>query len=221
MADYHTDNQVFLVYKDWETLFDSLDSNEEAGELIKALFAFAKRGEIAEFSGALKMAFIIMSRQLDKDGIKWEQKCEKNAINGAKGGRPKNKTDFEETEKSERFFEKPKKADKDKDKDKEEDKDIRYIVEYLNQKAGTNYRDSSANTKRHIHARISDGFTVDDFKTVIDKKCGQWIGDSKMQKFLRPETLFGRKFEGYLNEQVTAKQEEVNPYAGIDSELIF
>jgi uncharacterized phage protein (TIGR02220 family) len=149
------------------------------------------------------MAFIIMSKQLDKDGIKWEQKCEKNAINGAKGGRPKNKTDFEETEKSERFFEKPKKADKDKDKDKEEDKDIRYIVEYLNQKAGTNYRASSANTKRHIHARISDGFTVDDFKTVIDKKCGQWIGDPKMQKFLRPETLFGSKFEGYLNEQVT------------------
>ena len=77
MADYHTDNAVFLVYKDWETLFDSLDSNEEAGELIKALFAFAKRGEIAEFSGALKMAFIIMSRQLDKDGIKWQEKCEK------------------------------------------------------------------------------------------------------------------------------------------------
>ena len=93
MADYHTDNTVFLVYKDWETLFDSLDSNEEAGELIKALFAFAKRGEIAEFSGALKMAFIIMSRQIEKDGEKWETKCERNSENGAKGGRPRKKRD--------------------------------------------------------------------------------------------------------------------------------
>ena len=86
MGDYHTDNAVFLVYKDWETLFDSLDSSEEAGELIKALFAFAKRGEIAEFSGALKMAFIFMSQQIERDGEKWEAMCEKRAEYGRKGG---------------------------------------------------------------------------------------------------------------------------------------
>lgn len=124
MADYHTDNAVFLMYKDWETLFDSLDSNEEAGELIRALFAFAKRGEIAEFSGALKMAFIIMSRQIEKDGEKWEGVCEKNARNGAKGGRPKKPEEPTETQKTERFSEKPKKADKDKDKEEDKEKDI-------------------------------------------------------------------------------------------------
>ena len=86
MADYHTDNVVFLLYKDWESLFASLDSNEEAGELIKALFAFAKRGEIAEFSGALKMAFIFMSQQIERDGVKWEETCTRRAEYGRKGG---------------------------------------------------------------------------------------------------------------------------------------
>lgn len=65
------EKKAFLLYYDWETLFDSLDSNAEAGELIKALFAFAKRGEITEFSGALKMAFIFMSQQLARDSDKW------------------------------------------------------------------------------------------------------------------------------------------------------
>ena len=133
MASYHEDNASFLMYKEWEELFESLDSMEEAGELIMALFAFAKRGEIAEFRGALKMAFIMMSNQLDRDGVKWERNREKNIENGKKGGRPRKieieeKTEglFEETEKTERFFEKPKKPVKVKDKVKvkEEVKEI-------------------------------------------------------------------------------------------------
>lgn len=81
MSDYHEDNASFLIYKEWEELFESLDSMEEAGELIMALFAFAKRGEIAEFRGALKMAFIMMSNQLERDGVKWERNRQKNIEN--------------------------------------------------------------------------------------------------------------------------------------------
>ena len=77
------------------------------------------------------------------------------------------------------------------------------IVSHLNQKAGTNYRPTTPKTKTAIHARLSEGFTVDDFKTVIDKKCGEWLGDEKMERYLRPETLFGTKFEGYLNAKTT------------------
>ena len=123
MASYHEDNASFLIYKEWEEYFDSLDSMEEAGELIMALFAFAKRGEAAEFKGALKMAFIVMSNQLERDGIKWERNRQKNIENGKKGGRPR-KTEVEEeterfseeTEKTERFLEEPKKPVKVKDK---------------------------------------------------------------------------------------------------------
>lgn len=87
--------------------------------------------------------------------------------------------------------------DKEKEGDKEE---YIYIVSHLNEKAGTNYKASSKKTQSLIRARLSEGFKVDDFKIVIDKKCADWIGDPKMQKYLRPETLFGTKFEGYLNE---------------------
>ena len=75
---------------------------------------------------------------------------------------------------------------------------INNIVEFLNEKAGTRYRASGSSTKKHISARIADGFTIDDFKAVIEKKCAEWKG-TDMEKYLRPETLFGTKFESYLN----------------------
>lgn len=77
--------------------------------------------------------------------------------------------------------------------------EIETIVSYLNGKAGTRYRPSTAATKKHINARLNDGFSVDDFKRVIDTKCSEWMG-TKYQKYLRPETLFGGKFESYLNQ---------------------
>ena len=73
------------------------------------------------------------------------------------------------------------------------------IIDYLNAKAGTRYRATTSSTRKHIKARIDEGFTVEDFKSVIDKKCSEWLGNSKMEQYLRPETLFGTKFEGYLN----------------------
>lgn len=74
------------------------------------------------------------------------------------------------------------------------------IVSYLNEKAGTKYRASAEKTKKLIHARLSEGFGLDDFKTVIDNKCADWLG-TDYAKFLRPETLFSPKFEGYLNQK--------------------
>lgn len=81
--------------------------------------------------------------------------------------------------------------------------DIPYqdIVDYLNSKIGSHYKASSNKTRTLIHARFKEGFNADDFKTVIDKKTAEWLKDTKMQKFLRPETLFGTKFEGYLNQK--------------------
>ena len=76
---------------------------------------------------------------------------------------------------------------------------IAEIVAYLNAKAKTRYRASSDATARLINARLADGFTVTDFKTVIDNKAAEWQDDVKMRNYLRPETLFGVKFESYLN----------------------
>lgn len=83
--------------------------------------------------------------------------------------------------------------------------DVKIIVDYLNEKAGTNYRPKSKATQQHINARLQEGFTVDEFKTVIDKKCNDWKG-TEWEQYLRPATLFGTKFESYLNAKSNVKQ---------------
>ena len=88
------------------------------------------------------------------------------------------------------------------------------IVQYLNQKTGKNFKHTSKVTQRHIRARLAEGFTVSDFKQVIDKKCSDWLRDQKMKEYLRPETLFGTKFESYLNSKTTTTK-QTGPY--IDS----
>ena len=73
------------------------------------------------------------------------------------------------------------------------------IVAYLNSKTGKAYRPSSRRTRSAIHARLEEGFALEDFRAVIDRKCADWLKDPKMEEYLRPETLFGPKFESYLN----------------------
>lgn len=82
------------------------------------------------------------------------------------------------------------------------------IVDYLNLKAKTNYRSTTPKTQSLIRARLNDGFTEDDFKKVIDNKCKEWIG-TEFEKFLRPETLFGNKFENYLNANIIERKKNI------------
>lgn len=79
------------------------------------------------------------------------------------------------------------------------------IIEYLNNRTGSKYKHTTNKTKDLIKARFNEGFTVDNFKEVIDKKCVEWM-NTDMQKYLRPETLFGTKFESYLNQQVKERK---------------
>lgn len=72
------------------------------------------------------------------------------------------------------------------------------VIDFLNAMAGTNYKSTTAKTQQLIKARLKEGFTLEDFETVIRKKCREWV-DTDFAKYLRPETLFGTKFESYLN----------------------
>ena len=74
------------------------------------------------------------------------------------------------------------------------------VVQYLNQKTGKNFSDKTKTTISFIKARENDGFSEQDFFTVIDNKCSKWLSDPKMIEFLRPQTLFGTKFESYLQD---------------------
>ena len=73
------------------------------------------------------------------------------------------------------------------------------VIDYLNIKANTSYRVNTKNTQSLINARTKEGFTIEDFKKVIDSKSKEWLG-TDFEKYLRPATLFGGKFENYLNE---------------------
>ena len=113
---------------------------------------------------------------------------------------------------------------KEKEKKKEKDKEriiiIKEIVEYLNLKLNAKYRYSTKATKECINARLEEGFTVDDFKKVIDKQYDNWI-NTEWEKYLRPQTLFGTRFEGYLNAPTNNKggnnnAKPKNNYGGLD-----
>lgn len=103
--------------------------------------------------------------------------------------------------------------------DEQDDVPYKEIVDYLNLKTSKSYKHSTSKTKSLIKARWNEGFRVDDFKKVIDNKCFEWIGNPDMAKYLRPETLFGNKFEGYLNEN-NVNQNMTNNFENIDSEWV-
>ena len=79
------------------------------------------------------------------------------------------------------------------------------IINYLNLKANTHYRHNIKKTQSLISARFNENFTLDDFKRVIDNKVNEWK-NTEMEKYLRPETLFGTKFESYLNQKEKEKK---------------
>ena len=77
----------------------------------------------------------------------------------------------------------------------------REIIDYLNQKAGKSFKRSAAGNKKVIKARWNEGYKLDQFKRVVDNKCQDWLNDEKMSQYLQPSTLFGNKFDQYLNQR--------------------
>ena len=79
------------------------------------------------------------------------------------------------------------------------DKSHYEIIEYLNLKTGSKFKPTTKPYVQAIRSRLKEGYTVDDFKTVIDKKCREWKG-TKLEKYLTPKTLFAPShFDTYLN----------------------
>ena len=77
---------------------------------------------------------------------------------------------------------------------------VRIPLAYLNHSVGKNYKYLEKNLK-HIMARFKEGYTLEDFKQVIDVKTEEWKDNPEFFKYLRPETLFGSKFDSYLNQK--------------------
>ena len=93
------------------------------------------------------------------------------------------------------------------------------IIDYLNLKTDSKYKHTTKATRRIINGRYDEGFTLEDFKAVIDVKAAQWKGDKKMSAYLRPETLFAAShFESYLNEGMQLAPPE-EKYPGLRERL--
>jgi len=89
--------------------------------------------------------------------------------------------------------------------------DIRKIIDHLNAVTGKNFSPTTGKTVRTITARVNEGFKEEDFITVIDNQFAAWGEDDQMSQYLRPETLFGNKFDGYLNNAPANPADKTTP----------
>ena len=219
----------FIMNMDWARLAANLPK-ETAGELFIAISKFQLGEDYSIDDQMVSAIFAMIQPQMEEDISKWEQTVEKNKKAAGKRWdetpdacecMPNDADACERIPDACECIEKnadasismPNDADNgfdigfdigfgiDDGFEKESEKqNIKTIVEYLNEVVGAHYKPTTPKTVSLIKARLKEGFTVDDFKTVIDKKAAHWARDGDMQKYLRPETLFGTKFEGYLNE---------------------
>ncbi len=89
---------------------------------------------------------------------------------------------------------------------------ISNIINYLNSKVGVMYKVSNTKTINLVKARLTEGFTIENFITVIDKKVKEWK-NTIFEQYLTPFTLFGDKFEVYLNQKIIPREGSNSNYS--------
>ena len=223
--------KTLIIHKDLKNVVDCL-KNEQAGELFKAILDYANGVEPEITDGMVNIAFIPIKQALDRDVEKYSEVCERRSAAGKKGMKNRWHKDDDITNDNNVICVNNKnnkaiseitnitntntntntniKSNKDKRNIKEShpdfSNDCKTIVDYLNQKCGTNYRYNTEATKKSISGRLNEGYTVNDFMTVIDKKSAEWLG-SDMEQYLNPTTLFRpANFEKYLNQNITPRK---------------
>jgi uncharacterized phage protein (TIGR02220 family) len=89
----------------------------------------------------------------------------------------------------------------------------RPVAEHMSKRLGTTVRAAGKILRRKLHARMAEGYTLEDFLRVVDVKCDEWLADEKMCRYLTAETLFGPKFEKYVSQPAKAQSPEQEPKA--------
>lgn len=184
---------------------------DDRGKYITLLCYMQQNGRITEETirllvGSLSVMLRLKFKQ-DEQGLFYNERLElevekrtkfveSRQLNGLKGGRPivnqeVNKNNINKTDRLTYRLAKNNLI---------EDENIIYIIGYLNKKVSANFKSSSKATQKLINARIKEGYSIIDFEKVIDIKSSKWLNDQGMSQYLRPETLFGNKFESYLME---------------------
>lgn len=191
--------KIQIMPNDFRESFENM-SLESVGRLTLALFRYANDEEVNEILGDDQIARAIFPT-LKAHVERHEEYRRTKAENGKKGG-----GQFGNTNATKNDLKRPKTSKNDLKRtpnpypNPNPNPLIKDILSFLNESTGKKYKDSKE-TVHLINARLGEGYTLDDFKTVIRKKCNEWKNDPKMSSFLRPSTLFAPShFDEYLNQ---------------------
>ena len=209
-----TEKKSFILYT---SHYDSIKklSDEQLGKLFRAIFENEKgQDPDLENEQAVEIAFDFIKFHLDINREKYAKKSKANRINGLKGGRPKgNPNEPKKPSGLNGNSNEPKQAGNGNgngngDVDVEENVDDIYkqVINDLNKKSGKNFLPTTRGIKKLIDARRNEGFTLDDFIKVNSNKSKQWKNSPEYNEYLRPQTLYGNKFESYLNKSTTVSR---------------
>ena len=91
---------------------------------------------------------------------------------------------------------------------------IQAVIAYLNERTGSHFRAASDNARKHIGARIAEGRTLEEFRAVIEDRAAAWLDNPPWDTYLRPRTLFGTKFDGYLEQARRRQKRQVDRDGG-------
>lgn len=218
------DRKSFLVYGDIEDLLDKMDDTQVA-ELFRGMVRYFNSGEEPELSASLQLVFIQIRQQMDRDSEKWEKRREKNRENIRKRWEKKKS---EDDTKDTNVYDGIRPYTNDTvtvtvtdtvtdtvtgtvtdiytAETAADPSSTKKIIDYLNEKAGTSHKPTEK-VQKMLGKLFREGYTFREVKTVIDKKCSEWLGDDRMRPYLRPSTLFGDHFEEYLAAPLTGKAE--------------
>ena len=205
----------FIVYGDIQDVLTELDDQQTA-QLFRGMVDYFVSGKDPKFTGVLKFVFIPIKQQMDRNADKYEKKCEKMRENANKRwnnaiASKSNQLDANDanTNINTNINTKTDIDTNTKPPESGAASSSSYLIKHLNEKAGTNYY-VTLSVEHLVSDLLDAGYTVDQMRTVIDKKCSEWLNDEKMRGYLRPSTLFGDKFEEYLNAHISLAQEREN-----------
>lgn len=200
------DQKGFITYGDFEAVAEEL-TDEQLGQIFRAKLKYFNTGKAPKFTGVLKYVWIPIQQQMDRDVDKYEAKCEKMRANANKRWAKTANSESMQLHANDANTKTNTNTDTKTDRDTntntmsaETDTPSLslFLLDYLNEKTGSNFGPSPAGD-RLIQNLLDAGYTQDQMRTVIDKKCAEWLNDPKMRAYLRPSTLFGDKFSEYVS----------------------
>ena len=195
-------------------------SNEDAGKLFHTICRYSLGEEIGDLEGKIQVAFNFFKNRLDKYRKKWEKTRKARIESGKLGGLAK-QANANFAKQNEQTVANVAVSDNvsdsvsvnDNKKKASPSDEIITILEDLNKrtKSKKGFSPSTQCNQDLIRTRMSEGFTVENFITVNEKKVKQWLHDPEMAQYLRPATLYSNKFEGYLNQIEVKDVKQVKP----------